>query len=115
MTAPLPVTPWTPGDEIRKARRDCGWEQDHLAELIGVVPKTISRWENGHGQPTIGQWRRIALLTGAHWMMSLNGPGGNGPLVTYSDGPVIVENDEGQQRLDFELPPSIVRPDLTLV
>ena len=33
-------------------RKKKGYTQEQLAEKLGVTNKTISRWENGHFEPT---------------------------------------------------------------
>src|SRR4029077_10381857 len=63
------TSPWTPGDEIRRARKNAGLEQTDLAQLVGVTQKTISNWENGRSEPTISHWRKIADVTGAGWLV----------------------------------------------
>jgi DNA-binding XRE family transcriptional regulator len=36
---------------IREHRRARGWTQEQLAEIVGVEPRTIQRWEAGHSEP----------------------------------------------------------------
>lgn len=88
----------TPAEELRAARRGAGLEQSELAPLIGVSTKTISRWENGHGEPTISEWRKVASVTNARWLLT-----GGDELVTYFHDQVTLL--ESAPRLPFELPP----------
>lgn len=37
---------------IAKARREKGLTQSRLAQLVGVEPHTVSRWERGQQSPT---------------------------------------------------------------
>jgi transcriptional regulator with XRE-family HTH domain/tetratricopeptide (TPR) repeat protein len=37
---------------LREAREERGWSQEKLAELIGITPVTISRWEHGSHFPS---------------------------------------------------------------
>ena len=43
-----PVT----GDEIRQLRKDIRVSRPTLAYLLGVDPRTVTRWESGAGSPT---------------------------------------------------------------
>lgn len=99
---------WSVGDEIRKARRNAQLEQADLADLLGVARSTISGWENDHSEPSISQWRRIAELTKASWLLTGKGD----TIVTYASDLVIV--DEGQLRLPIDLPPSKRTPTLAV-
>lgn len=38
--------------EIVAIRQRLGWSQGQLAQVLGVHPLTISRWERGHGAPS---------------------------------------------------------------
>lgn len=35
------------GEELKKRRNDLGMTQAELADLLGVKPNTVARWENG--------------------------------------------------------------------
>ena len=41
------------GKLISKLRKEKGLTQKQLADIIGVVPKTISKWETGNGFPDV--------------------------------------------------------------
>ena len=47
---------------IRALRRAMGLKQPDFAELVGVSPITISRWENVQNDPTELAWARIQEL-----------------------------------------------------
>lgn len=73
---------WHPGDEIHKARVEAHLRQNELAELIGVSRQLVSKWERSIGEPTITQFRAIARVTNARWLLQqalklklLNGDG----------------------------------------
>jgi transcriptional regulator with XRE-family HTH domain len=51
------------GERLRVARRGAGLTQKQLAELLGVEPITVSRWERGVTSPSLPRLRRIAELT----------------------------------------------------
>lgn len=36
------------GHEVRFLRKNLGWSAQEFANRLGVVPETVSRWENGH-------------------------------------------------------------------
>jgi transcriptional regulator with XRE-family HTH domain len=93
---------WTVGNEIRKARKEAGMNQDQLAEAVNVSASTIWNWENGRGEPTITQFRRIAEVTNAPWLL-------NGRLLAE------LRIVPGPQRLPIDLPRSIPAPALSVV
>ena len=61
---------------IRALRRAMGLKQPDFAELVGVSPITISRWENGQNDPTDLAWARIQELESRR----------TGPVGTISEG-----------------------------
>lgn len=109
MTAPASRPRWSVGDLIRKARRDAGMEQADLAHDLEVARSTLSAWENGHGEPSVSQWWRIADVTNANWLLSRESHDSH---IFWQPGLVV---GDGQARLDFSLPPSLRSPDLALV
>jgi len=52
------------GTKIATRRIAAGLTQQQLAEDIVCDPAQISRWENGHGEPSLGSLRRIAAALG---------------------------------------------------
>lgn len=48
------------GDRIKKARQDAGYNQDELAESVGVTRNTISRWECNRTCPTVEELKKIS-------------------------------------------------------
>jgi transcriptional regulator with XRE-family HTH domain len=54
------------GDAVRQARTRLGWSQDELAADLGIVRKTVSRWETGAiDEPQLSQLRQLIEVTGA--------------------------------------------------
>ena len=49
--------------QIKTLREDLGLGQVELAQLMGVHPITVSKWENGHADPSAYQ---LALLGQFH-------------------------------------------------
>jgi transcriptional regulator with XRE-family HTH domain len=41
------------GDYLYALRTEKGWTQQHLADLLGVTNKTVSKWERNEGYPSI--------------------------------------------------------------
>lgn len=66
------TTPWTIGDEIRRARKHARMDQATLAEAVGVSRQTVSSWECDRTEPSITEYRRIAQATGADWLLAQN-------------------------------------------
>lgn len=48
--------------EIRFLRTHLGWSGKECADKMGVVPETVSRWENGHSEPELGHERLLRLV-----------------------------------------------------
>ena len=111
VSTPAFKMPWTTAHELRHARQTAHLEQKELAALLEppVVEKTISRWENGRGEPSISQWRQIARICHAPWLLSDD----DGRGVTQSASVALVT--EGQLILLDELPPCRNAATLTAV
>lgn len=62
------------GQRIRKARKDKGWKQKHLAEAVHVEPITVSRWERGQHTPDLDTLEVIAHETGQPLSFFLDPP-----------------------------------------
>jgi|SRR5579859_4595765 len=45
------ASPPLPRDGLREARKNRGWSQQELAELLGITHLTVSRWERGLTRP----------------------------------------------------------------
>jgi DNA-binding transcriptional regulator YiaG len=50
------------GRIIRAWRRRIGLTQEGLAQALSVTFSTVSRWENGHVQPSKLAWRAMEQL-----------------------------------------------------
>lgn len=50
------------GNKIRTFRKDEVMNQEDLAKKMNTTPNTISRWETGVYQPTIGDLDRLARV-----------------------------------------------------
>jgi len=48
------------GAQLRSVRQERGLRQWELASDMGVNPRHISQWENGHTDPRLSTIRRLA-------------------------------------------------------
>lgn len=55
------------GAGIRAMRKQRGMSQAALAAAIGLEPKYLSRWENGHRLPEQETLDRLAEVLECHW------------------------------------------------
>ncbi len=53
------------GNFIAELRKSKGLTQKEIAEKIGVLPKTVSKWETGHGFPDVSLVTKLAEILGA--------------------------------------------------
>ena len=56
--------------DLRKAK---GMTQKQVAEKLGVVPKTVSKWETGHGFPDVSTVSALADILGVSEKTILSG------------------------------------------
>jgi transcriptional regulator with XRE-family HTH domain len=49
---------------LMQARLSRGWTQQHLADLIGTTPQTVSRWERGIATPGLYHRSKLSALFG---------------------------------------------------
>ncbi len=61
------------GKLLRDLRKSKGMTQKELAEKLGIVPKTVSKWETGHGFPDISTLSVLADALGVSERMLLVG------------------------------------------
>lgn len=52
------------GDKIAEKRKEKGWTQRELAEMLHVSDKNVSKWECGRGVPDVFYLKRLAELFG---------------------------------------------------
>jgi len=52
------------GNNLRAARMRAGLTLEHVAEVVGVEPVTVSRWESGTRSPSVSVLARLAQITG---------------------------------------------------
>ena len=56
--------------DLRKAK---GMTQKQVAEKLGIVPKTVSKWETGHGFPDVSTLSALADVLGVSERILLSG------------------------------------------
>lgn len=56
--------------DLRKAK---GMTQKEVADIIGITPKTVSKWETGHGFPDISSISKLAKILNVSTESLLNG------------------------------------------
>ena len=52
------------GAKIAELRREHNMKQDELADMLGVTPQAVSKWENGASMPDISLLPKIAQIFG---------------------------------------------------
>ena len=52
------------GKLLRALRKEKGLTQKELADKLGIVPKTVSKWETGHGFPDVSTLSTLANILG---------------------------------------------------
>ena len=50
------------GENIKKFRKEKGYDQKKLAELLNVSNRTVSSWEIGRTEPNMGMVENIAYV-----------------------------------------------------
>lgn len=56
--------------DLRKAK---GMTQKQIAEKLGIVPKTVSKWETGNGFPDVSTVSALANILGVSEKTILSG------------------------------------------
>jgi CYTH domain-containing protein/DNA-binding XRE family transcriptional regulator/thymidylate kinase len=52
------------GEKIYKLRKQSGFSQNQLGELLGLSGKTISKWENGGAKPQLDTMKKLSKIFG---------------------------------------------------
>ena len=52
------------GEKIYKLRKQSGFSQNQLGELLGLSGKTISKWENGGAKPQLDTVKKLSKIFG---------------------------------------------------
>ena len=54
------------GELLRRLRKEKNLTQKELAEKLGIVPKTVSKWETAHGFPDVSMLSALADIFGVN-------------------------------------------------
>ncbi len=81
---------WQIGSQIRILRKEKGYTQKQLAELLHVSPKTVSKWETAAGCPDISIISRVAQVLGT-----------SAEYLLQEDEPLQVQNGGNMKRIQF--------------
>ena len=52
------------GEKIYKLRKQRGFSQNQLGELLGLSGKTVSKWENGGAKPQLDTMKKLSKIFG---------------------------------------------------
>lgn len=58
---------------ICELRKKCGMTQKQVADILGIEPKTVSKWENGRGFPDVSCVAELAEIFGVSEKALLTG------------------------------------------
>ncbi len=75
------IPEWTPGERIRKARRELGLNQEDMAARLDVKRSTYEAWETGRNKPDMTDLApRLEAVTGISRLWFIGwADGGIGP------------------------------------
>ena len=54
------------GELLRRLRKEKNLTQKEVAEKLGIVPKTVSKWETGNGFPDVSMLSALADIFGVN-------------------------------------------------
>ena len=109
----------TLGKRIAALRREKEWTQDALAEVLGVSPQAVSKWENDQTCPDISLLPQLARELGVTVDELLSGKQETAPLVQVVPEPqrkdisammlrVVVDSRDGD-KVRVNLPMALVQ------
>ena len=109
----------TLGKRIAALRREKEWTQDALAEVLGISPQAVSKWENDQTCPDISLLPKLARELGVSVDELLTGKQESAPLVQVLPEPqrrdiselmlrVVVDSADGD-KVRVNLPMALVQ------
>lgn len=54
-------------DNLKALRKSAGLSQSQLADMLNVSYKTVSHWESGYSEPSIGQLAELKRIFGVDY------------------------------------------------
>lgn len=109
----------TLGKRIAALRREKEWTQDALAEVLGVSPQAVSKWENDQTCPDISLLPKLAQELGVTVDELLTGKQETAPLVQILPEPQrkdisammlrVVVDSAGGDKVRVNLPMALVQ------
>ena len=94
----------TIGERLRAARDAGNLDQAKLAEKIGVVARTLQRWEKGEQIPDGVSITRIAKATGVHPTWLLTGLGEKFPAPPHPENVFVLSSSQRRKSRLVDLP-----------
>jgi len=92
------------GARIKELRKSCGFSQEHLAEMVGVEPKHVSRIEVGSSYPSLNRVELIAEALGRPIRDLFDFMHLESPDIRVTDmGEMVKEMNEEHQRLIYRI------------
>jgi transcriptional regulator with XRE-family HTH domain len=90
------IPQWTFADRLRKARQELRWEQEQMAEALGVKRVTYAAWETGRNKPDLAELvPTLEAITGITRIWFLGWEDTNGP---HPDGGTVTRLYPGQHK-----------------
>lgn len=82
------------GDTIARLRKEKGFTQTQLAEMLGVTDKAVSKWESGGGMPEIMMFPKLAEIFDVTIDYLMTGKAPKENVVTISKIELCAKNDD---------------------
>ena len=94
----------TIGDRVREARENKEFDQATLAQKVGIVTRTLQRWEKGEQVPDGISITKIAKVTGVHPHWLLTGAGEMYPVPSRPTNVFPLSSAASRREKLIELP-----------
>ena len=107
----------TLGERIAQLRKEKGLKQDELAEMLGITPQAVSKWENDQTCPDISLLPKLAEILGVTVDELLSGKKENAVRVVPAEERkdikdmmfrIVIDSGEGD-KVRINLPLSLIQ------